>query len=190
MSATLEGGFADPALQGAQAFRAVMQAMAQPGRILVADAARPPAPLSPAAGTVLLTLADATAPVFLAPGHDTQAVRDWLAFHCGAPLAAAGEAVFAVGVWAALAPLDRFAVGTPEYPDRSATLIVEVPWLEIAGGARLTGPGLREHTFLTLPDTAAFQANYDRYPLGFDTILTCSDRLAGLPRSTWVEELV
>ena len=37
------------------------------------------------------------------------------------------------------------------------------------------------------PEIAAFQANRRRFPLGFDTYLTCGDRLAGLPRSTKVE---
>jgi alpha-D-ribose 1-methylphosphonate 5-triphosphate synthase subunit PhnH len=188
MTRALEGGFADPAVQGARAFRAVMQAMATPGRILAAADARPPAPLSPAAGTVLLTLADATTPLFLAPGHDTPAVRDWIAFHTGAPVAEAGAVVFALGGWAALQPVDRFSAGTPEYPDGSVTLIVEVPRL-VGEGMRLTGPGLREHAWLSLPEAAAFQANHARFPQGFDTILTCGDRLAALPRSTWVEVL-
>jgi alpha-D-ribose 1-methylphosphonate 5-triphosphate synthase subunit PhnH len=43
--------------------------------------------------------------------------------------------------------------------------------------------------WLNLPETAAFRANRAHFPLGFDTILTCADRLAGLPRSTRVEKL-
>ena len=30
------------------------------------------------------------------------------------------------GTWDALLPLDRFAIGTPEYPDRAATLVIDV----------------------------------------------------------------
>ena len=33
----------------------------------------------------------------------------------------------------------------------------------------------------------AFRANRALFPLGFDTLFTCGDRLAGLPRSTIVE---
>lgn len=185
MSAELSGGFDDAPVQAAHAFRAAMEAMARPGRIETVTGAAPPAPLSVAAGVLLLTLADPTTPVHLAPSHDTEEVRGWLAFHTGAPLVAAEKAAFAVGTWEAL-PVARLPVGTPEYPDRSATLIVEMAALR-AEGARLTGPGIRGVAHLSLPEVAAFQVNRARYPLGFDTFLTCGDRLAALPRSTVAE---
>jgi alpha-D-ribose 1-methylphosphonate 5-triphosphate synthase subunit PhnH len=93
------------------------------------------------AGALILTLCDGTTPVHLAPSHDSDALRGWITFHTGAPLVGAEAAAFALGTWEALQPLDRFSIGTPEYPDRSATLIVEMPALE-ATGARLTGPGI------------------------------------------------
>lgn len=185
MSAVLSGGFHDAPVQSAHAFRAAMEAMARPGRIEVVRGAAPPAPLSVAAGVLLLTLADPTTPVYLAPSHDTDDVRRWLAFHCGAPLVAAEAAVFAVGTWEAL-PIGRVPVGTAEYPDRSATLIVEMALLE-AEGARLRGPGIRDTAHLSLPEVAAFARNRTGFPLGFDTFLTCGERLAALPRSTVVE---
>ena len=137
----LQGGFADAPVESARAFRAALDAMARPGRIHEVAGAAPPAPLSVAAGILLLTLADRTTPVFLAPSHDRAEVRDWLAFHTGAPVGTAAEAVFALGTWAALQPLGRFPMGTPEYPDRSVTLIVEQDGLH-PEGARLTGPGI------------------------------------------------
>lgn len=182
----LEGGFSDAPLEAARAFRAALEALARPGRIETVAGAAPPAPLSVAAGVILLTLADPTTPLYLASSHGTRDLRDWIAFHTGAPLVGAEAAVFALGDWAALHPVQRFAIGTPEYPDRSATLIVEVPHLS-ATGARLTGPGIKGEAFLSLPETAAFRANRALYPLGFDAFLTCGDRLAGLPRSTIVE---
>jgi len=185
MSAVLSGGFRDAPVEAAHAFRAAMEAMARPGLIQTVRGALPPAPLSVAAGVLLLTLADPTTPVHLASSHDSEGVRDWLAFHTGAPLVAAEKAVFAVGTWEAL-PVARLPVGTAEYPDRSATLIVEVAAL-VAEGARLTGPGIRGAAHLSLPEVAAFRANRALYPLGFDTFLTCGDRLAALPRSTVVE---
>ena len=113
------------------------------------------------------------------------AVRDWLTFHTGARFVGAQEAAFAIGTWAALAPVDRFAIGTPEYPDRAATLIVETDVLK-AEGSRLRGPGIDGQALLTLPETAAFVANRALFPLGFDTLLTCDAQLAGVPRSTIV----
>ncbi|MCL4066374.1 phosphonate C-P lyase system protein PhnH [Pseudomonas sp. GX19020] len=185
---SLAGGFAHPAHDAARAFRAAMQALARPGRIQMITGALPPAPLSVAAGTLALVLMDQTTPVWLAPSHDSAGLRAWLTFHTGAPFTTAEAAHFVIGSWEALAQVSRFATGTPDYPDRAATLIVEMPALE-ARGARLTGPGIQDSARLTLPEIAAFQANNALYPLGFDTFLTAGDQIAGLPRSTRLEDI-
>jgi alpha-D-ribose 1-methylphosphonate 5-triphosphate synthase subunit PhnH len=162
-----------------------MEAMARPGRIRDIQGAAPPAPLSVAAGTVLLTLCDTDTPVYLAGKADCDDVRAWLAFHTGAPLTGPPHAMFAVGCWEALMPLEAYPVGTPEYPDRSTTLLVECAELE-AAGATLRGPGIKSEAALSLPETSAFQSNRALFPLGLDFILTCGNRLAALPRSTEV----
>lgn len=183
MSATaLQGGFDDPAPQSALAFRAIMEAMARPGQIREIAGTTPPAPLSQAAATVVLTLCDPETPIYLAGEHDTPAVREWIAFHSGAPFSGAEDCAFAVGVWSALTPLHRFPVGSAEYPDRSATLIVETPALTRTG-ATLKGPGIKSEITLSLPDRAAFQMNTTQFPLGVDFILTSGAQLAALPRS-------
>jgi alpha-D-ribose 1-methylphosphonate 5-triphosphate synthase subunit PhnH len=184
----LQGGFGDPAVHAAHAFRAALAALSRPGRIETLAGAAPPAPCSPAAGALLLTLCDTTTPVHLAPSHDDEALRGWIAFNTGAPLVPAAEAMFALGTWEALQPVGRFRPGTPEYPDRAATLIVELELLEPAG-ARLTGPGIASEAALSLPETEAFRRNRARFPLGFDCFFTCGDRVAGLPRSTRIEEV-
>ncbi len=184
----LSGGFAEGPLQSARAFRAVLEAMARPGTIHRVAGAVPPAPLSVAAGVVLLTLADPTTRLHLAGRADCRPLRDWIAFHIGAPLVPADEADLAVGSWDDLQPVSRFRIGAPDYPDRSATLIVEVDRL-VNHGPALAGPGIELVTWLNLPETAAFRANRALFPLGFDTILVSGDRLAGLPRSTRVEKL-
>ncbi len=180
----LDGGFSAPPVDAAKAFRAIMTAMAQPGTICTVAGAKPPAPLSIAAGVALLTLCDPETPLFLAPAQDSPALRDWITFHCGAPLVPAAQAQFALGAWDDL-PLEAFALGTAEYPDRSATLIVELPELTNTGPI-LRGPGIKDQTRLCLPDDAAFQRNAALFPLGLDFIFTCGDRLAALPRSTRV----
>lgn len=181
---TLSGGFDDPAIQSAHAFRSVMEAMARPGTINTITGAEPPAPLSQAAGAVLLTLCDTETPVHLAGSADCEAVRSWLAFHTGAPVVGPGEAMFALGTWQALGPLSAYPIGTSDYPDRSATLIVESEAL--AGDACLKGPGIKNEASLNLPEQAAFQANRALFPRGLDFIFTCGDQLAALPRSTEV----
>ena len=182
----LGGGFTVAAHQSAHAFRAAMQAMARPGLILDITGAVPPAPLSIAAGTLILTLCDPGTPVFLAGDHDCATLRDWVTFHTGAPLTGAAACSFAIGSWQALLPLSAFPIGTPEYPDRSATLIVEMPQLS-AIGPELRGPGIKDSASLSLPDVAAFQANARAFPLGLDFYFTAGARLAALPRTTRVD---
>jgi alpha-D-ribose 1-methylphosphonate 5-triphosphate synthase subunit PhnH len=184
----LSGGFADTPTGSARAFRQILEAMARPGTIHTVAGAAPPAPLSLAAGVALLTLTDPTTPLHLAGKADCQQVRDWVAFHIGAPLVAAEDAAFALGTWDALQPVTRFRIGQPDYPDRSATLIVEVDRLTNHGPA-LTGPGIALAAWLSLPETATFRANRALFPLGFDCLFTAGAQLAGLPRSTRVEKI-
>jgi alpha-D-ribose 1-methylphosphonate 5-triphosphate synthase subunit PhnH len=183
---SLKGGFSDAPVPSAHAFRAALEAMARPGRIETVSGAVPPAPLSVAAGTLLLTLTDAETPVYLAPSHDLPELRDWITFHTGAPLTEPDEAAFAVGQWSALMPLTPYRKGVPEYPDRSATLIVEMPALE-SEGATLRGPGIKDTAALQLPEIRAFQDNATLFPLGLDFYFTAGDQLAALPRTTKVE---
>jgi alpha-D-ribose 1-methylphosphonate 5-triphosphate synthase subunit PhnH len=182
---TLQGGFDAPPQQSARAFRDIMNATARPGMIAEIGGAVPPAPLSIAAGVVLLTLCDPTTPVHLAGSFDCGPVCEWVAFHVGAPLAAPADCAFAVGAWADLVPITRFPLGTSEYPDRSATLIIESVDLS-QSGATLTGPGIRKESCLSLPEKASFQENRRLFPLGLDFLFTSGNRLAALPRSTRV----
>ncbi|MBL4811440.1 MAG: phosphonate C-P lyase system protein PhnH [Rhodobacteraceae bacterium] len=181
---SLEGGFTDIPKQSAHAFRTLMRAMARPGEIGQLAGAAPPAPLSVAAGIALLTLCDPETPLFLAPSLACPALRDWITFHTGAPFVPPAEAVFAVGLWAELRA-QPFSRGVSEYPDRSATLIVEMPSLS-ESGAVLRGPGIKNIAHLNLPETAVFQANAQAFPLGLDFYFTCEDKIAGLARTTRV----
>ncbi|MGY6646674.1 MAG: phosphonate C-P lyase system protein PhnH [Salinarimonas sp.] len=185
-AAGLSGGFVNPAIDAARVFREVLQAMARPGRIARITGASPPPGLSSAAASVLLTLADDTTPVHLAVACDSEAIRDFLRFHTGAPLCERKDAAFALGDWATLAPLSDYPLGTDEYPDRSTTLIVELPAL-CDDGARLTGPGIRTHAQLSLPEIDPFIANARLFPRGLDFIFTSGDAIAALPRTTRVE---
>lgn len=180
----LEGGFANAPIDAAHAFRAVMNVTARPGVIEAVQGATPPAPLSIAAGVVVLTLCDPETPIFLTPNYDTPAVRDWIAFHTGAPICAPANAAFALGEWDQM-PVGEFPLGTSEYPDRSTTLIVELPELS-TNGATLRGPGIEHTATLSLPEIETFRTNALHFPRGLDFLFTCDDRLAGLPRTTKV----
>ena len=184
MSVTgLEGGFDNPAINSARTFRHVLNAMALPGRIETVDAAMPPAPLCQAAGAVLLTLADHETPIHLAGDANNQTIKDWLAFHTGAPIVEPEQAAFAVGRWADLMPLEQYRTGTAAYPDQSVTLIVLHRDLT-AEGVTLHGPGIEKTSQLSLPDAALLDFNAAHFPLGIDMILTEGSQLAAVPRST------
>lgn len=178
--------FTDTPREAARAFRAALDAMARPGRIV--EIAGPSGTgLSPAAAALVLTLADRGTGIWLAPALDTPGLRGWITFHTGAGFTAPEGATFALGPWEEIeAILPRLPAGQPDYPDRSATLIVERESLSQTG-ARLTGPGIRDSARLSLPDSPAFAANAAAFPCGLDFFFTCGGRLAALPRTTRVE---
>ena len=184
--ASLAGGFACPSIDAAHAFRAILGAMAEPGTIVPMTGAAPPAPMPVAAGALALTLCDPSTPLVLMPSLDGPALRAWLAFHTGAPIAPPETAQFVFGDWHELSDFGRFRQGDPAFPDRSATLVITVDAL-VDGGAVLRGPGIEDHRRLSLPDLAPFQANAARYPLGVDVILVAGAELAAVPRTVRVE---
>lgn len=188
-------GFDDPVEAAQQTFRAALDAMAHPGRIHAIDArSGQPAGLSPAMTALLLTLADADTPVWLPPAISLSA-RAFLRFHCGCPLVddLSRAAFVAVPAGHALPPLSACAQGDPAYPDRSATLLVEVQALGHGPRLTLRGPGIdtTQSLFATgLPDgfANAWRANHARFPLGVDLLLTSGARFCALPRTTHVED--
>ncbi|MBY5971240.1 phosphonate C-P lyase system protein PhnH [Ferrimonas balearica] len=186
-SEALTGGFEDAPRQSARAFRAALEVMARPGEVQeLGDLGAAPAPVSPAAATLLLVLCDPETPVHLAGDHDRPEVRDWITFHCGAPLVAPGEAAFGLGTWEALGDLGQYAIGTAEYPDRSATLIVDGAFA--AQPVTLAGPGIKESRRAELPAVGPFRANRALFPLGLDFYFCDGATLWALPRTTRVAE--
>jgi alpha-D-ribose 1-methylphosphonate 5-triphosphate synthase subunit PhnH len=172
----------------------VLEAFAHPGQIVPAvPAVSPPEPLLAPAYAAALALLDFETPVWLDERLATDAVRDTLRLHCGCPIVAeTGQASFAVLAANAPVPLAAFAAGTPEYPDRSATLIWQVEDLAADQGVVLTGPGIRTSQKLHvqgLPDDFWRQwgTNHRRYPVGVDVVLVTADRIAALPRSVEVQ---
>jgi len=187
----LAPGFADPVLDAQRCFRALLDAMARPGRVQrIAAPCGAPAPLGPAAAAALLTLTDAGTPVWLDAGA---AVASWLRFHTGCPLAADPGAASFVLACGAPPPLAALDAGTEEEPHHSTTLILQVAGLAEGEGWRLTGPGIaREHRLAVqgLPSEfmATWEANRMRFPRGVDVILCAGDRLAALPRTVAIGE--
>lgn len=182
---------ADPVLDAQSVFRTLLTAMSRPGepQDLGVDI-EPAMPLSHAACAVLLTLADLDSPVWLDAGANSEPVRHLLRYGCARSLAESpSEASFAVLTDLEKTPnLSAFCLGTDEYPDRSATLIVDVAAFQTQG-AILSGPGIEsQRTFGFSPCPNSFWAqvldNHEQYPRGVDLILCSGRSLAALPRST------
>ena len=188
-------GLADPVLDSQRVFRAVMNAMAHPGRVSTVPAvARVPAPLSIATAAVALTLLDFETPLWLDGAASEATVRDYLRFHSGCPVVIKPErARFALIVDPqAMGDWVVFDAGTDEYPDRSATLIVQVERLAAGSGRRLSGPGIAGRVQLEVGGVPGsfwdtLRRNHALFPRGVDVILTSDDRVAALPRTTRVE---
>lgn len=191
-TSALPTGLPDPVLNSQTLYRAVLDAFSRPGTVQTLPVLPPPPePLTASAGAVLLALADLDAPVWLDDTLRSGATADWLRFHSGAPVVEAAEAATFAVVSAAetLETLDRFALGTPEYPDRAATVIVQVTGFTGGPAATLRGPGIRDSQRLTIPGLPASfwharEANGALFPQGVDILFAGPDAIAGLPRTT------
>jgi len=185
-----DAGFADPVHDAQTCFRAVLDAMSHPGRIMRVSGVTAPPPLSNAAGAVLLTLVDHETPLWLDP--DAHAARAWIEFHCGTSIVSNQDACgFALTL--SLPALDRLPAGTHESPETSATVICQVAGFDTGRTLRLSGPGLREPALLTINGlprdfVSIWRRNHALFPRGVDLILCAGDRLTALPRSVTIEE--
>jgi len=206
--AHMRAGFADPVHGAQQTFRALLGAMAEPGRLqMLHDAAtdgltpadcemRPP--MGVALAATLLTLLDADTPAYLAGALGNDEARAWLRFHTGArdaPAAAGMTVALARDVDEALwRALD---LGTDEAPQSGATLIVEVDALSerpLAGAValKLRGAGIETSRDLAVGGLPADfwrwrEALQSELPRGVDLILVCDAQVAAIPRSTHIE---
>lgn len=189
---TLAPGFDQPVFDSIKVFRAVADAMAHPGEIRRVEA-RPSAPpqLMPAAAALCLTLLDFETPLWLQ--QPQAAVSEYLRFHCNCPTTPEpAQAAFAlIGNTFAMPSVSTFNVGSPEYPDRSTTLLIQVKSLSNASGVRLSGPGLRGSVYLDVAGIPAaywheLQASRAAFPRGVDIVFIWGERIAALPRTSQV----
>lgn len=184
--------FADPVFDGQRVFRAVMDALARPGRIVSLDVeCAPPAPLPPGLAAVALALADADAPLWLDASLASDDVAAYLRFHTGARIVAeaAGAAFALIGDPAGCPAPEAFEAGDPDYPDRSTTLVIALDRIEPEGDFVLAGPGIAGRGSLGLHPPvrgllALMRANAAGFPLGLDCLFVAPGALTALPRST------
>lgn len=193
----LAPGFADPVLESQSTFRHVLTALSRPGRICTLPSLpEAPKPMLPAAAALCLTLVDMDTPFWLETGHED--VAEYLRFHCGCPIIPQGDqAGFALVMDPSrLTGLNHFSMGTPEYPDKSTTLIVQVDDMRTGRSPtakKLTGPGIKNEIYLQvdqLPQVfwSQFAENRILFPMGMDVLLVTADSAAALPRTVQVED--
>ncbi len=191
----IKPGFRDPVLDSQAVFRAVLDAMARPGRLQkVALLDEAPAPLAPATAAICLALVDQDTPLWIAPDLRSQAAETFLKFHCGCPIVDdRSKAAFAIASAGKLPSLDGFAIGDDAYPETSTTVIVQTDGLATEGELTLSGPGIKDTHRLAVTGLRAgvwreWNENGVLFPCGIDLILADGATLAALPRTINVTE--
>jgi alpha-D-ribose 1-methylphosphonate 5-triphosphate synthase subunit PhnH len=191
--AEMPAGFADKVLAAQSTFRSVMNAMARPGSVQrIAVSVGTPGGMMPGSAAIALTLFDHDTPIWLDGAmSETPDIAKWLKFHTSAPVVSDPSiSSFAlIGYARNLPPLDSFALGSSEYPDRSTTLIVQVESLMQGPAYELRGPGIDGTALLqaSIQPLDLFERlaiNATLFPRGTDVLLVDQDSIVAIPRTT------
>jgi len=192
----LGAGFSNEALGSQAVFRAVLQALSQPGQpVRVDHDAQVPAVGHSASAAALLALLDSDCTLWLSPRLAASNAGLWLRFHTGCQLVDLPEQARFVWVAAgdAMPPLHTLALGSDAYPDQSATCVLEVNAMDAdavaRGDWRMSGPGIREVQHLRVSGLPAdferhWADNHVAFPRGVDVVLATATHITGLPRTT------
>ncbi|WP_158253742.1 phosphonate C-P lyase system protein PhnH [Chromobacterium alticapitis] len=189
----MHSAFAHPVDDAQQTFRAVLSAMAEPLLPRALPVLPPALPgLKASAAALLYTLADQDARVWL-PALPDDTIAS-LRFYTGMRVAELPEEAdfIVITTGMPLPDLMSLKAGSAEYPDRSATLLIEVDGFG-ADQVEGSGPGFaapRRFGAAGLPKDfwREWQRNHARFPLGVDAMLIADTHIAGLPRSARIRE--
>lgn len=185
-----------------QTFRTALSVLSNPGRTeRLATASRSDAPAvngNRFTGPLLMALLDHEVSFSVEPGPDAGAFAAYILKRTRCPIVSADRAAFVVADHSTLdqqLPLELHT-GSFDYPDDSATLIVQVPTLDQNVAADLTivveGPGVPGRRVVKLTGVGGeFFAARDRanahYPIGIDLLFIDQEgRIIGLPRTSQV----
>jgi len=191
-------GFADSTAQSQVVFRCALDALARPGTsvgIPAASLVSPSSGICAASASVLLALLDQDCALWLSPTLANGPAAAWLRFHTGCQIEQ--ECSKADFVWAAsiaeLPPLHQLKQGSAEYPDQSATCVVDVTAWRVAvvsdaAAVSLRGPGVRGVITVAVDgmDASFLQQHHAMQahaPCGVDMFCCADDVLLGFPRS-------
>lgn len=182
-------GFQDPVHDSQRTFRSLLNALARPGILQTAAPVVPPLGLEPACAAACLTLLDLETSIWLQPGL-SNLVKDWLLFHTGCRfIANPSMADFALIADLATAPdLEAFNWGSPEYPETSTSLLMQLPNLQEGAPITLEGPGILNSITIAPQIPGEYWNQWrvmtEAYPLGVDGWCLKGEQVLGLPRST------
>ncbi len=193
MKITQSPGFRDPVHDAQETFRALLAAMAQPGKCFYLDVINSNSiqSVKPAYAAACLTLLDLETQVWLQSGFSKE-FEAWLLFHAGCNLVSTPNfADFGlIDDIEALPELSNFYLGTAEQPEASTTLLIPVPSWEGGQSVELMGPGILGNRKISPKLPCHFwdcwKANHQAYPQGVDIFLFTDDRVMGLPRTVSV----
>ncbi len=226
ISDSFDDAFDDAVNAAQKTFRAVLDAMSRPGSIvplphvpsLPSNINTDSAEASKRMGGLLAlarTLCDADTTVWFDQSLRSEALMQYMRFHCACPVAEmedTQESVFAfIGNALDMPRLSSFNQGSLAYPDRSTTLIITCPLgnnnsaLNAPSALRATGPGIAPwQSPLALPLTAQSKEalplwfwddvaqNAASYPMGVDIIFVDATengvQIMALPRSVSVSK--
>ncbi|QRM32552.1 phosphonate C-P lyase system protein PhnH [Microvirga sp. VF16] len=194
----LKPGFNDPIFDAQAVFRAAMISTAYPGRVVsLTTEIDGPLPFCKATAALSLTLMDFETPVWIDGQSRSDEATAWLRFHCGLPLTPdTATATYAVVTDPENMPsLADFHQGDIEYPERSTTLIIQVPSLTDGPTMRWTGPGINGSIITAIAGLPSWfwslwDLNSELYPRGIDVIFTCGNMMVGLPRTILVNDSI
>lgn len=190
-------GFSDPVFESHQVFKKVLDGMSSPGSIKsMSVKCESPDAIYQATATLCLTLFDSDTRIWLS--HSDSELEKWLKFHCGCQIVKdenASKADFAIIAKNSTLPdLDMFSAGTPEGPDKSATIILEVKNLNEGTTYITAGPGIKEEnqfsaTGLDEKLLDHMRRNKAIFPMGTDVIITAAEKIVCLTRTTTTRSL-
>ena len=187
-------GFTEITRDSQKTFRALLEALSEPGLVReVTVEIAPPEGMTLACAAACLSLFDFETVVWLQPGF-SEDVQSWLRFHTGCRFTSEpDQAAFVVAHTLADINLSELCWGSAEAPELSATLLAQVSAIQSGHEVVLSGPGILDERTVSPVLPMGFWkdwlGNQRAYPRGVDVFLFDDKVVMGLPRTTCVRTI-
>lgn len=183
-------GFTNPVLDSQAVYSTIMSAMSEPAKMFALKKyCDGPTSLFPTTAGIALTLFDNDTYILHASAQ--QDAQEWIRFHCGAPITQdENHADYAiVSQQTDSINFLSLSIGTPEFPERSTTVIFEVESFGSGRSFEARGPGIAGTTTFSVKGIhekwqEIVTNNEGLFPQGLDCILVSSESILCLPRTT------